>query len=481
MDKIDELELYKGVFDSLTPSKREELKIFTPNDFINSPSSHSIKKDIDGSENNFIKIKINHVSPDNTTSVKLVPIKYYICDTENEKEQRFVLYEMSQDITNKDSGLTSIKTHILYYISDGRTNYLRANVLYPFWCLNDVRRQGEDCPYVERRGLSDWGLFKLTLFNNMELNIIDKKIFDITVDELREIILDVSINYLKTYYINLKPYERFEKLKDLLKEHPDIAESIIKKIIIEQLSKFSLHGKQAAIVTTIDSDNPKLSSVTVGIRSVLRRVNNTLDFLIAFININITDFNEVNIDKYRPDFENISKYDMEIPGTRDDDIYLPKSIQNICNTDYNIIEIFRKNLLKEIQKLILNILNLDIIKYKKIKLDPITIDSVSFNKSFRVCSGSDGQFIDSFEERIGKFEKISHTISNIFLRTICSKPINPNIIILKSIFKSFHSAKFDRTYAKTVYDPWGAKCKEKYLKYKTKYLQLKNKSQKNIQ
>ncbi len=83
---------------------------------------------------------------------------------------------------------------------------------------------------------------------------------------------------------------------------------------------------------------------------------------------------------------------------------------------------------------------------------------------------------------MSKFEKISQTISNIFLQTICSKPINPDIETLKSIFKDFKTKKIpEKSYGQSVYGTWGAQCKQKYLKYKTKYLQLKNKSQKNIQ
>jgi len=474
MDKTeDELSRFTEIFHGLSQSERQELNIFTPNDFITWPPRFSIKQDIDGSVNNFVSIEIKHKS--SSTSVKLDPIKYYICDTPDEKEHRFVLYEISQNI---DSELTSTKTHILYYISDGRTNNLRANVLYPFWCLNDVSGYGEDCPRASTSILSEWGLFKIQLFNNMNLDIIDKKIFDTTVDELREVILNTTIKHFHIFFPGLSGAELCVPLKNLLETQPKIVDDIVKKITIEELIKLHRHGGQLERVISIDSNNPSIYYIRVGLRSVLKRVNNTLDFLIAFINVNITDFNESNIDKYRPAYINKSKYNMSYSGTNDNHASVTRPIINMYETNYNIVEHFRKNLLKEIKKLIENILNLDIIEHKKKILNPITIDSKSFNKAFKVCTGSDGQFIDSFEERMSKFEKISHSISDIFLSTISSKPTNSDTETLKSIFKEFMTQKNSGlSYAELIYKfAWNAKCNQKYLKYKTKYLQLKNKS-----
>ena len=61
---------------------------------------------------------------------EITPIKYYFIDSPG---RRVVLYEIKYiDKDNTDNNLLTI---IPYYISDGYTNHLRANMLYPFFCF----------------------------------------------------------------------------------------------------------------------------------------------------------------------------------------------------------------------------------------------------------------------------------------------------------------------------------------------------------
>jgi hypothetical protein len=51
-----------------------------------------------------------------------------------------------------------------------------------------------------------------------------------------------------------------------------------------------------------------------------------------------------------------------------------------------------------------------------------------------------------------------------------------NLQILKPLITNFEVFKLsDTTYSESIYVPQHSKCKQKYLKYKTKYLELKKK------
>ena len=486
MDEIDEALFYKSIFDSLSLEQRKGLNISSAEDMTNPVTINNQK---------FTKISIKHQIPEYDILIELVPIKYYICETPK-SEIRAVLYSLACHKTNnKKFETTTEETEIFYYISDGYTNSLRANMLYPFWCLNDINSGGEDCPF-NTTFLSDWGLFKLAIFKNLDLKIIDKIVFDKTVEDVREIIKNMDMYILKNEYTDLEYfYPKATTLNQLLEidsnkkitvdivntlnkflenhsKKKKAVDTIVDKIVKDELYKLSHAGNYNQEINTIDSNNPSMDYMSTGIRSVLRRVQNILDLLIAIINENITNFDERNIDKYRPNYDNpTEKYNMEIDGTLDN-IKEKRPIDNIYYTEYNIIEIFRKNLLNELKKLVSGIKDLGIIECEEIRLNPIMINGKDFNKALKVCTGSEGKYKEYFENKMKIYESISKNIQNVFLEKICLH----NSHILKSIIINFEVLKLRETsYSHGVFRPELSRCKQKYLKYKTKYLELKKK------
>ena len=58
------------------------------------------------------------------------------------------------------------KANIPYYISDGQTNHLRANMIFPFICINEVNKGRDVCPYSDKWA---WGLlYKYNKCTNLE-------------------------------------------------------------------------------------------------------------------------------------------------------------------------------------------------------------------------------------------------------------------------------------------------------------------------
>jgi len=431
----------------------------------------------------FKKISITHEKNEETTVIELVPIKYYICEIPN-SEIRAILYKLScEKMSYKDHTdviTTSEETEIFYYISDGYTNTLRANMLYPFWCLNDTKSQGVDCPFTDKV-ISDWGFFKLAIFKNLDLKIIDKIVFDKTVEDVRKIIKNMDISFL-IYRIDIVNYifkdiyktgiTTFNKLLKFDSTKTQLVDRIVEKIIKDELQNLCLNGNYSEEIKVIDSNYPSMDLMTTGIRSVLRRVQNMLDLLISFINENIINFDERNIDKYRPNYKiPREKYNMEIPGNLDSK-HPKRAVENIEYTEYNIVEIFRKNLLNELKKLVSGIIDSGIVVCEEIALEPLMIEGKNFNKELKICTGSDGKYKEYFEHKMKIYENISKNIHDIFLQETCLKDLK----ILKPLITNFEVFKLsDTTYSESIFVPQRSKCKQKYLKYKTKYLKLKKK------
>ena len=64
----------------------------------------------------------------------------------------------------KESKETTV--NIPYYISDGQTNRLRANLIFPFICFNEADPTRNVCPYSNTR---PWGLlYKYSAVENLQ-------------------------------------------------------------------------------------------------------------------------------------------------------------------------------------------------------------------------------------------------------------------------------------------------------------------------
>jgi hypothetical protein len=229
------------------------------------------------------------------------------------------------------------------------------------------------------------------------------------------------------------------------------------------------------------------SKYSMGIRSVLSRITNYLDFIIACVNPNIINFDVKNINKYkpnrRPGFENnmnVDGYDDNI----DDKLSGSTSIsfltaENILDTSHNVINLFRTNLLTQLQTLIKDIIDLNLITYKFVNLTPERITCRELNKThLKTCTGIDGKFSEMLEENIKSYITISVSLSEIIRKKLTinttSKAENlKQLFINNTVRKIPEGTKYiENIFSETH---WNAECKLKYLKYKKKYLQLKNK------
>ena len=173
----------------------------------------------------------------NTTDEIIInPIKIIILE---DMQNIVIMYKFT--CTNSDTRET-IESIIPYYISDSHTNYLRSNIIYPFICINRDPSDNTypNCPKTTYKLNKDI-LFKLNVSNNISLN--DYQTHNIDNDPT-----------IQTYLTELKTY----------------------------LAQF------------------KVSYLSEHLPSILPRINNIVDFLVALTNQNIINYRKENIINYSP-------------------------------------------------------------------------------------------------------------------------------------------------------------------------------------
>ena len=120
--------------------------------------------------------KIILESADNKT-ILIEPIQFYML---NDHSVKYVIMYKLMYIDNQNPS-SNIESTIPYYISNGVTNKLRANMLYPFMCYSNVN-DIKTCPFNFNRFIEeiDDGTVSILLKYNIGKNI---KVIDLEEDQ----------------------------------------------------------------------------------------------------------------------------------------------------------------------------------------------------------------------------------------------------------------------------------------------------------
>ena len=124
-------------------------------------------------KNNIFEIKLDF--PD--FEFKFTPIKINLILDDN-SNYIIITYSLKMRI-NKEEIIESI---IPYYISNGKTNMIRSNLLLPFMCFNESLTK-DVCPYVTE-GLSEGGLIKYNIIKHLNNYIINDQIAEKSTQNL---------------------------------------------------------------------------------------------------------------------------------------------------------------------------------------------------------------------------------------------------------------------------------------------------------
>jgi hypothetical protein len=106
--------------------------------------------------------------------ITMTPVKFY------EIADHHVKYIVMYHLKFTAPGRTDVEATIPYYVSDGTTNKLRANMLYPFMCYSSMS-QASDCPYNMTRNQSQFVniLLKYSIIANIDIDALERSLFDI--------------------------------------------------------------------------------------------------------------------------------------------------------------------------------------------------------------------------------------------------------------------------------------------------------------
>jgi hypothetical protein len=349
----------------------------------------------------FSKITIEY---ENGT-ISLVPEKYYYI--EEHKTKHVVMYKLK--LVNKDISVPIIECNIPYYISNGLTNKLRANMLYPFMCYSN-KIQSHICPhnFMERivRMPEKSLLLKYNNFVNLNLNELEQKLLHIF----------------------------FEMFPDLEDEQKDLNTKIVNE---------ENHSNNDLI-------------------SVMYRIQNILDFIICISSHVIQNFNynqdknEIDLGKYRPFSQeqlthNLDYTDMTIFGQ--ETIYVADGVFEDSSSPFN--NHFRSVILTILNKYYKSFINNHIIDIELLSLSKENINVNQFNRIVYIC-----------DKKHSKINIKNYYIISNFIVDIINKKIDLDLsiseddrILLKSILIIIPNTNIDED---EIYDNslsnWGVKC-----------------------
>jgi hypothetical protein len=316
---------------------------------------------------------------------------------------------------------------IPYYLSDGQTNNFRANMLFPFICINDPQNLNSGCA-VNDIGTKGF-VYKYYVIQNLDLNRIKDWI---------------NSEIIKTYgqrghdFINIK-----------LKE---------------------------------SSENN-----TIGVSSVLPRIENLLDFLLAISSERI--INKYPIEEYRPNIRhppNSFDFKFNTRGMKEN------------KEDIDIYDFYRDRLLfffNEYYNKFMKDYKFINILTNKFPLHPITLNDFNNIYVVKICNSETKQINPLHRQNTDNYINISNKLLEIikpmitfhenydFWKKFNDVPLEETHVFIekyKYFFGIFNSLIKEPVIIKNPsldnnIIGWNAKCKKKYLKYKLKYLSLKKK------
>jgi hypothetical protein len=291
-----------------------------------------------------------------------------------------------------------VESIIPYYISNGKTNMIRSNLLLPFMCFNETLTK-DVCPYVAN-GLSEGGLIKYSMIKHLDNQTIN-------------------------YQITEKKTETSNNRTDVL--------------------------------------------------SFVSRIENVLDFLICLTNNNIINFKEENIKYYYPHSDDIN-------DSRELNMNIISSIHKNDNDE------FKSELLDKLKNLISVFIDQPFFRFAVKDINILKSDVIikeEYNKQIiHICEKN--HINSEADNNVNNYIRISNELYANIYNTIKELKVDNQIKFNKKVYiNQFYNLcknpyNIESINLSSNISKWHTSCdikeiKDKYLKYKAKYLQLKSK------
>jgi hypothetical protein len=262
-----------------------------------------------------------------------------------------------------------LETYIPYYVSNGHTNQLRANLLYPFMNVND-RLSVPDTPNSYSNYLSVDGLLKYDIIKNIN----DKLVKD-TKDEFLKNQSQKQIQEQVQSQIQRIVQSQVQlQTQDIIKTQVQLQIQEKNKNPVQEKIEIQTNIQVRDIITYIDQLQENyykgIYKNSNGIISNFSRLKNILDFIIGCYQPSILDYDDTKIQFYEPQ-KTPYEYDMNHHTTP-----LEKTSEMVIN--------YRKELLKKLQYFINKCITSGI-NVKQYNTPITNIDKKEFNKLINSC------------------------------------------------------------------------------------------------
>jgi hypothetical protein len=324
-------------------------------------------------------------------------------------------------INNTNGEIT--ESNIPYYISNGHTNRLRANLLFPFICFNEEDTKFE-CPYHNKKTLSIGGLFKYDYINILDMKSINEIIKSKIPANKLKIIIDTS----KDETIGIASV--ITRIKNIV----DFLICINNKNIINYDKKY-IKNYHIVFETNEELNMSKKTDWTDDAEDLFKK--NILSFLQKYI---------INIQKlpfYKSELVNI---------LIDKENIITKSFFNKFLNSPQICKYHTVNSYSELN--VLNYTNISLNLGTELKNKLLFL----FESEKSKLEKDNSKFLFLFESEKSRLEREMKNFLEEFIMLFQDHiEVDRNQILSKMIAR------------------WDARCYKKYLKYKQKYVELKRK------
>lgn len=328
----------------------------------------------------FYSIEIKH----NNEQVILNPIQ--CLKVTDDSNRIVVIYEIKYLVNNAVNQIS----HVNYYLSDGNTNKLRANMLFPFYCYH--QRNSKSCINITGKYATNYKLLvKLSGVINVSLDKINNNILSKTKNQIHQ---KLNKTWAKSDRMLLNYLDLFDNVIDRIEPNDDI-------------KKFNY---------TVDA--------YTGLISVVQRIENLVDLVIALYSEPL--INVVSIEHYKP----IPHEDYYYMGI--DYFDFSHTFYNIGLTDEyehhnNIIDKFlRQNLVDELHNLITILTRTKLFNASSVTLEPVEINKQQFNDTYaQICK--ENNINQSKKTNYATYFKISQSLLQIVKRKIDMNIHNYNL------------------------------------------------------
>ena len=360
---------------------------------------------------------------DDTYKIDIRPQKFYKINAKDyaSTDMYVIIYSFVQINKAKYSSISALL--IPYYLSAGHTNYFRANLLLPFISFNLKRKD------------------KLPEYR-YQLRYAGKKIPPKLVGNTYDNKMHLIANEGSTY---------------------EGMGLLFKNVLVKNTNLSNKNNEILDMFNEIDT-NPFEPSIRKAISTVIPRMENLLDFIIA-----------IQSKKLNEEYINPSE-----------GIYRPwDPLSPLSSFDYNNINIndgldkYRELIAKFLHDTNQIIKTNNIITLGNIKLSLEYMDMIDFNTQYGVCSNDPEKKHLHKPERVTAFKNyiiISKNFFTMFKNKITTLPMldEDKKELMCILMDDITEIPSEITLNQNIL-LWNASCQKKYLKYKRKYLKLKNK------